>query len=156
MNFEKLSYDPKTGVFIWSKSGHRISIGSIAGGAAPSGHIKITYKGKSYFAHRLAWFMTFGHWPKGCIDHINGNPSDNRISNLRDVDQCINKQNTIQAYSNNKSGLLGASFRPKVGKWRAQIMIDKKVKHLGFFETAEDAHNAYIAAKRENHKGCTI
>jgi HNH endonuclease/AP2 domain len=156
MDFKRLKYDPETGVFVWVVSGHRVTKGSVAGRYTSLGYRQIQYEGKKYLSHRLAWFLFHGEWPKGIIDHINGIKDDNRIANLRDVDQSVNKQNTITAYANNKSGFLGVSFRKKIGRWRAQIVIDKKVKHIGLFDSAEKAHNAYLEAKRKNHTGCTI
>ena len=156
MNFEKLSYNPETGIFVWAGSGHKITKGKVAGRYAGIGYKQIQYEKKYYLAHRLAWFLFYGEWPKGNIDHINGVKDDNRIANLRDVSQSTNKQNTITAYSNNKSGFLGVSRCKDSQKWLAQILIDKKVKRLGLFDSAEKAHEAYLEEKRKNHEGCTI
>ena len=88
------------------------------------------------------------------IDHINGNPSDNRISNLRLCDRNINLQNQRKAQKHNKLGVLGVS---KYGNsYRAQIHVGTKVKYIGSFKTPEEAHVAYLECKRELHPGCTI
>lgn len=54
------------------------------------GYLIIKIKGKQYKAHRLAWFMYYGKFPKFTIDHINGNKLDNRICNLQDISQSLN------------------------------------------------------------------
>ena len=90
------------------------------------------------------------------IDHINGNRTDNRIANLRAVTRGGNMQNQRRAHASNTSGLLGVYYKPKNKKWAAQIQANKKRMNLGLFKTAEEAHTAYLKAKRELHDTCTI
>ena len=153
---ELLHYDPLTGLF--TRSVYRspnAKAGDVAGGDNGRGYIKINVDGVSHYAHRLVWLYVHGKFPDKNIDHINGNTFDNRVSNLRDVQQGINLQNQKQARSDNKScGLLGVS-RDK-SKWSAQISTDKKLTHLGNFPTPELAHEAYLAAKRQHHEGNTL
>lgn len=157
-----LGYDPDSGVFVWlvDRGNGKSKVGDIAGYVDFHGYIKIEISGRAYTAHRLAWFLTHGVWPK-YVDHVNGIRSDNRIENLRDVDFRTNIQNQRKASSNNKTGFLGVAMRKKVyaGKpYTAQIRDPnaKRMIHLGYFETAEEAHAAYVAKKREIHPGCTI
>lgn len=111
---------------------------------------------KSIPEHHVIWFLEKGRWPKGVIDHINGNPGDNRIENLRDVTQRVNVQNQRYAQVSNKStGMLGVSMR-KNGKFDARIQHKGRNLYIGCFDTAEDAHAAYVRAKRALHEGCTI
>lgn len=112
--------------------------------------------GGRYPTHRLVWLYHHGVMPSGHIDHINGDPDDNRIENLRDVSVMVNRQNIKRAYKSKRRGLLGAHFNKASGKWAAAICVNYKQIHLGFFATAEDAHAAYLAAKRRLHEGCTI
>jgi hypothetical protein len=101
-----------------------------------------------YQAHRLAWFLFYGEWPIYEIDHINGDKTDNRIINLRDVPDRINAQN-MGIHRNGH--LPGVS---KVGKkWRASIQIGKKQTHLGMFSTQEEAYRAYLAISDSLIKG---
>ena len=80
---ELLNYDPLTGVFSWRVNGRgRSGVGTVAGG---SNHKRIAIDKKEYFVHRLAWLYVHGCWPTEDIDHINGDPSDNRIANLREA-----------------------------------------------------------------------
>lgn len=151
---ELLRYEPETGNFYWLKRTGRCSAGAIAGCIEHRGYRVISIDGKRYYAHRLAWIYVHG-LVRDYIDHINGDRDDNRIANLRDVDCKTNRQNTRRAYSSNKStGILGV--RLLKGKYVSQIWINGKDKHLGTFATAEEAHAAYVKAKRLYHAGCTI
>jgi hypothetical protein len=153
---ELLDYDPETGVFTWKKTnGNRRLAGSVAGGRQDSaGYLRGGIDGRVYFAHRLAWLHFHGEWPKGIIDHINGDRTDNRIANLRDVSQTVNLQN--QRKARGRSGLMGASWVELRKKWTARIKIDKKVISLGSYQTAEEAHRVYMEAKRRLHIACAI
>ena len=82
------------------------------------------------------------------IDHINMNPLDNRRENLRECTQQQNQCNTNK-YSNNTSGFKGVSFHKRDKKFVAHIKLNGKKKHLGYFDTAEKAHEAY---KKESLK----
>lgn len=94
--------------------------------------------GRIYLAHRVAWAMHYGSWPTGQIDHINGNPSDNRISNLRDVSQTINAQN-MPLRRDNSTGV------PGVVKHNGRFMARISRRYLGVFSKFEDA----VAARRQ-------
>lgn len=154
---KSLEYNPETGEFRWKISAGRARAGSPAGTVDKSrGRLHIQFQGKLNLGHRLAWLLTYGKWPEKVIDHLDGNPLNNRISNLRDVSNSVNSQNQRKANSDNKTGLLGVSFHKRDGKFHAQIYANGKKKRLGYFPTAELAHAAYLAAKREIHAGCTI
>jgi hypothetical protein len=157
---ELLQYDPISGIFTWigksATRANRIKIGSKAGSKHNKGYISISIFGIPILAHRLAWYFVHGEFPKNNIDHINCDPSDNRIENLRDISQAINSQNSRTARVNNKSGYLGVHFAKGSNKWTSQITINRKCKSLGLFETPEKAYEAYLKAKRELHEGCTI
>ena len=153
-----LDYCPETGLLTRKVSLSRsVKIGDVAGYAHPTkGYVSLFVDGVRYKAHRIAWLMYFGKWPSGQIDHINGNPADNRIANLRDVSNQTNSENKIHPKAGNTSGLLGVSWMSAANKWRAQIAIKRKVTYLGLFTSKEEAHAAYLAAKRQMHPGCTI
>lgn len=160
---ERLDYDRTTGIFRWKT---RVSQQSRSGDIAGTTHktagyvyIGLTVNGvtKSFFAHRLAWLLSSGSWPMGVIDHIDGCKTNNRLVNLRDTDFRTNAQNIRSAFTTNKSsGLLGAHYHKSKRKWAAEIHINGRNKHLGYFTSAEAAHNTYINAKREHHDGCEI
>lgn len=140
-----LSYDPDTGIFRRLKSSARAKAGAVAGYVDKNGYVRVSVGGFLVWAHRLAWFYSHGEWPSKFIDHINRNPADNRLVNLRDVPHSINMRNRA-AYG--QVPLLGVT-QPKDRKsFRAQITRDRKTKHLGRFKTAEAAHQAYLVASR--------
>jgi hypothetical protein len=154
---EVVSYDPETGIFTW-REGTPINLalrGAVAGGPQTThGYWRIGVDGRRYPAHRLAWLYVTGNWPQYGIDHIDGNRLNNKFSNLRDATAKTNNQNQRKPRSDNTTGFLGVSAYKD--KFFAYIKIGRKVKNLGVFRTAEEAHTAYVAAKREHHAGCTI
>jgi hypothetical protein len=95
-----------------------------------------------------------GEWPKGLIDHVNGVKDDNRFANLRVVDETGNSQNIRKPNRRNKSGFMGVIFFQN--KWRASITHKGKTHWLGDFKTPEEAHEAYLIAKRKLHTACTL
>lgn len=142
---KSLSYDPHTGIVRWVNHPRRTtSNGSEAGNFRSDGYRKIKFQGKQYLAHRIAWLLHTGAWPTGDVDHINGNPGDNRIENLRDVPHSINLQNRKSAASTNKVGLLGVVKRRN--SYAAHVHRNGKQLYLGRFATAELAHKAYMEA----------
>jgi hypothetical protein len=153
---ELLDYDPETGVFRWKavSSKNQVRVGDVAGCVETNGYRRIRVYGRAYQAHRLAWLHVYGRWPVGEIDHINGAKDDNRISNLREATRSENLQNQRRATRGSKTGFLGVY--PSFGKFGAQIMLAGKTRHIGTFETAEQAHAAYVRAKRELHPGGTL
>lgn len=108
-------------------------------------------------AHRMVWRICTGAWPTGQIDHINGDPADNRFANLRLTDASGNAQNRRKAARSRKTGtLIGAYWIPKVGKWKAALSVNYKMVTVGWFDTEQEAHAAYLGAKRLLHKTCSI
>jgi len=143
-----LRYDPDTG-FIEANRGSVTK--------SSTGYIVFRIDGRQYAAHRLAWALYHGAQPTGHIDHINGDRTDNRAVNLRDVSRTVNNQNQRVAHrSNRSSGLLGASWHKRDKCWMSHISVCGKKTHLGSFKTAEAAHARYLEAKRVMHEGCTI
>jgi hypothetical protein len=144
---EVLEYDQETGYFFWKVSGKARTKGAQAGRVMQKGYRQLCVDYKQYLEHRLAWFYIYKKWPKHQIDHINEVKADNRISNLRDVGQTANLLNQSKPQKNNNSGFRGVSFFRGNGKYRAQLMISGKQHHLGYFDTAEKAYQAYLLAK---------
>lgn len=141
-----IKYNQSNGLFWWIKPRRGIKTGVSLGCDNGFGYLRITVLGKSYYAHRLAWFYVYGVWPE-TIDHINGIKSDNRIKNLRACSQSSNNQNRLNPQSNNKSFVLGVSWHKKAKKWQAHICIYKQRKYLGLFKTVEAANSAYLKEK---------
>jgi hypothetical protein len=144
---ELLSYDPETGVFRWAKTRPGKPAGKMTG-ALSHGYILIRVDNVLYRAHRVAFLIMEGAWPPCHVDHINGIRNDNRWANLRHATASENGRNKA-LQSNSGSGYKGVSFFKPIKKWSAYIGSKKKRFHLGYFETAEDAHAAYVDAAKK-------
>lgn len=139
---ETLSYDADTGVFVRKiRTSNAIKVGDVAGTTDAKGYVIIRVKGVTHKAHRLAWLYVHGKWPNGEVDHINNDPGDNRIANLRDVSKSENQQNRKSSRGCSRDG----------NRWKAQIRVGGEFKHLGCFSTEHEAHAAYQAAKSQLH-----
>lgn len=147
-----LHYDPPTGVFRWRYAPKRGMQPWDVAGSAERGYIRIQAGGKLHRAHRLAWLYVYGEWPSSELDHINRNRADNRIENLRLADRSLNMQNGGKR-TDNKSGYVGVSLSKWAKRWQAQIKTNGKNAHLGYYDTPELAHQAYLAAKANHHTG---
>lgn len=148
-----LHYNPETGEFTWLKSPmRRVKVGDKAGCLNRlSGRVQIRLKGKQYLAHQLAWLFIHDRWPTNVIDHIDGNPFNNALENLRDVTQQVNMHNQKRIAKHNKSGYRGVCWDSVNKSWRATISIDGRSKTIGRFQTLLQASQAYEAAKRIYH-----
>ena len=153
---KQLSYNETTGIFNWKVPKRGLFVGDIAGSIRENGYRAIRINKQLIYAHRLAWFYLHGTWPKGEVDHIDGNRLNNSKNNLRDVSPLINKQNIRLPRADNKCGFLGVFFDKRSKKYISKIQTYKKQKQLGYFDTAEEAYKAYLDAKRKDHEGCTI
>lgn len=153
---ELLHYDPDTGVFTRavSQKGRNGRAGCVAGGKTDSGYIRIGIHNRLHMAHRLAWLYVFGAWPAGVVDHIDGDKTNNRIENLRDVSTSVNMQNQRTAQAKNASGFLGVTRHGN--RFEASIKLNGVNHYIGSYATPETAHEAYVSVKREIHDGCTI
>lgn len=147
-----LRYEPDTGEFFWrvnrGRHGRNLA-GRLAGSDRGSCYIRLTIDGVRYYAHRLAWLLVHGTEPGEIIDHIDGNPSNNRISNLRVATHAQNISNS-GLRPNNTSGYKGVSKDRSTG-YRATIVKNGKQFHLGSFATKEEAYAAYCKAAKKLH-----
>lgn len=135
-----LCYDPDTGIFVRREGQFA---GRPAGTINNRGYVIIHFDGKLRGAHRLAWLYVHGRWPVEHIDHINGNPADNRLSNLREASHLQNCGNQRKP-KHNTSGLKGVSYDRERRKWRADIFAKNNRRYLGRFDTAAEAHAVYV------------
>lgn len=130
----------KDGFLYWNISPSKnVKINSKAGTEMLDGYICIRYKGKGYKAHRLIWIYHFGELKYPTIDHLNGNRSDNRIENLRNVSQKVNQQNRQFAK--------GYCWNKRVGKYQAQVERNGKKIWLGYYPSAILARDSYLQEK---------
>ena len=155
-----LSYDPDTGLLTWRRRPPEMFTGERYGKAWNSRYagrpafVTATRDGyrcgrifeKSYFAHRVAYAIHYGAWPRDQVDHISGVKTDNRIANLRDVSRTENLRNAAKQ-SNNTSGVCGVYWHKNSGKWRGLIRVNGKLQSLGYFEDFGDAVVARKAAE---------
>jgi hypothetical protein len=151
---ELLHYEPATGLFFWLVvANDLVHVGDVAGHVRANGYRLIRVDGWGYPTHRLAWLWMTGEWPKASMDHADGDRANNRWNNLRQANKSQNGANS-RRYASNTSGFKGVSRkRPsrhwRAPKWLAQISVNGKVIYLGYFDTPEDAHDAYIAAAKK-------
>lgn len=154
---ELLHYAPDTGVFTWRVDrSPRVRAGDRPASPTKAGYLRAGVDGQLHYLHRLAWLYVHGEWPAGVVDHVNGDRTDNRIENLRDVAHAVNMQNLKRARVDNKTKLLGVYLRKDTGRYSANLKAPEGKRSLGCFATAEEAHVAYINAKRNMHEGCTL
>lgn len=148
-----LDYCPSTGVFKWKKQKGRARKGDIAGHTCQrkEGYrwVQIRVNGRLYTAHRLAWLHTYGSLPNKEIDHINHDPTDNRLCNLRLVSHADNSRNQPMRCTNT-SGVTGVSWCKTAQKWRAEVKKDGKKIRLGRFADIQDAEKAVITFRLNN------
>lgn len=154
---ELFRYEPDTGEFVrlMTTTGTGRA-GSIAGCVDSDGRRIIRVDGGIFKAYRLAWVYMTGIDPVGMIDHRNGDSSDDRFENLRDVDEGMNSENRRECACTNKVGLLGVTINRYGEGFKAAIKSKGKSYDLGVFPTELAAHEAYVSAKRQMHGGCTI
>jgi hypothetical protein len=148
---EVLSYNPETGVFTNLIKRGCVKKGAVAGTKHSKGYIQIKIDCKFYLAHRLVWLYVYGNFPENELDHINEIKDDNCIINLRPATRQENLHNVSSPFVTNTSGFRGVSWFKKYQKWQAQISINRKRKHLGLFNTPEEASEVYLTAKRKYH-----
>lgn len=156
-----ISYDPDTGSLRWiprevakaQDIAWNTRYANKECGNISDGYVKIVMKKNErrlrIRAHRFCWYFCYGEPPNGVIDHINQIRSDNRISNLRDVDRKTNQRNT-KLRVDNTSGYVGVTYHKQSQKWMAQANMGGKCHFLGLFENAEDASIASKKFRSEN------
>lgn len=155
-----LSYEPETGKLFWRKREphffktsqefkrwNRRYANKPAFRINPQGYVSGMIFRQMHRAHRIIWAMQYGEWPPHDIDHINGDRSDNRLCNLRSVTRRENTLNQTRR-RNNKSGRTGVCQSTN-GKWRTYISGNGKIKHLGVFNTLEEAIKVRVKAEAE-------
>jgi hypothetical protein len=161
-----IDYCPDTGRMIWKKRGpelfdapaehlqrvmnawnSRFSDKAACLRKSTSGYYVSCILGDRYAMHRIAWAMHYGVAPQGQIDHINGDRTDNRITNLRQVTNAENGRNQ-KMRSTNTTGVTGVYKVNRKKPWIAIIGVNGKNRHLGYYETMQDAAMARKRAER--------
>jgi len=146
------TYNKRTGVLRWRiQPAQGVPRGSVAGSLHPQGYVMVQVNGKIYAAHRLIWVLLHGVEPD-VINHVNGTRWDNRASNLENVTRTENLQLHRKARSDSTTGLLGVTYRADCNKYQSKIRRNGVTVHLGTFNSPEEAHAKYCAAKEINMK----
>ena len=150
-----LKYDVETGDLFWK---HRIDVspewnikwaGKPAGCKTENGRYVVGVCRAQYQFHRIVWKIYYGSDPSGQIDHIDGDPLNNRIANLRVVSQSGNNKNKARS-KHNTSGVTGVYWSKPRGMWYSQIRENYKLIHIGFFTEKADAIAARKQAERDH------
>ena len=143
-----LHYDEVTGIFTRvGLPSPRSQIGAVVG-SSNNGYLDTQILGNRYYLHRLAWLYINGVEPK-FIDHIDGDRSNNSISNLRSIDKKVNHKNMKKPKSNT-SGCSGVYMHPVNKRWIANICLNGKTKYLGSFDDFNLAVKARKKAEKDN------
>jgi hypothetical protein len=151
-----LSYDPDTGEFRWLVNRTAgVKAGDKAGSLDTERYLVMRVDGRYYRGHRLVWLYVYGKWPSRFLDHINGDPSDNRLANLREATPAQNNVNRRRD-RRNKSGKTGVTWCNKSKKWRADIGQNGAILRLGRFDTLDAAIAARVKAEREHDAAAYI
>lgn len=143
-------YDAETGRLVWRiNTGKKRMIGKVAGATRSDGYQRVGINKKDYYCHHIVWAICTGSWPTQYVDHIDGNPSNNRIKNLRECTQSQNIANSKRRES--ISGFKGVGVDPNNPlRWVAHITVNYKCHFLGSYRTPQLAHAAYIKAAKEH------
>ena len=141
---ELFHYDADTGVFVYKIKNKISNVGDVVALNQKSKYLKCTIDGGQYKLHRLAWLYVYGYWPNDQIDHIDHNPSNNAIANLRDVSSAQNHQNRAHK-TKSASGHLGVTWHKRDKRWQAYIELNGKNIHLGQYTDLDVA----IAARKQ-------
>jgi len=129
----------------WRIANHYVGKNAVST-RGPYNTVTMSHLGNKYsiLAHRFIWAYVFGYWPKQ-LDHIDRNPRNNALSNLREATP---QQNQANRGTWNRHGLKGI-YRETTGKFRSSIKVNGRTIHLGVFETPEEAHDCYMKAARQ-------
>lgn len=175
MAMQLLDYNPETGLLLWryrqasvfdggkkrsaeskAKQWNKRYADRRAGCKSSKGYLHVRIFGRLYEAHRVAWLIVHGRWPRIFIDHKNHVRDDIRIDNLREADHSQNGQNRRCLSKNNTSGFAGVTYLKRHEKWQARIIISGKCIALGNFDSAETASIAYQSAKAKLHPFASV
>jgi hypothetical protein len=149
---DRLLYEPETGLFKYRYNYNVMKKGDIAGRINTNGHVQISINNKSYMAHNLAWLYMTGEYPISyIIDHIDRSYSNNTWSNLRKATNSLNQGNS-KIRIDNKSGVKGVYYSKIKHCFIAQITINSKRTWLGYFNTIDEAKEAYEKAANKHFK----
>jgi hypothetical protein len=144
------SYDPGSGA-IERKFAPRIKHHQKLGWIDDKGYLRFRHEGKLHFGHRVAWLLVHGAIPEGkSVDHVDGDPQNNRLDNLRLASHQENIRNS-RAKTKAAHGFKGLMYCKKTGRYRFKIRHGGKQITGGNFSRPEDAARAYDAMALKLH-----
>lgn len=150
---ECFSYDPATGVLTWKiDTGYKPlkgkPVGSFSHDRSGKKRLFIRIGRKNYSGPRVIWLLIHRRWPLGDVDHIDGDPRNNRISNLRECSRTQNMANK-RMHKNNACGVKGVYWDTQAQRWKATVIKDRRKHHAGSFLDKHDAGRAYLKKAEE-------
>jgi hypothetical protein len=149
---ELFTYNPSTGILANRvRRGTRGLVGAPVGSDNGRGHLIVKVGGRNYLVHRLIWLVVHGRWPADELDHIDGNPANNALDNLREATRAQNAQNKV-GENGAASRFIGVSWHSAASKWRAEICASGQRFSLGVFASEAEAYAAYCDAKALLHE----
>lgn len=138
---EVLEYRKETGKLYWKVTlSNKVIKGTLAGGVNSGAYMRVGFNNKKYNYARTCWYIFYGVWPLHYIDHIDGNPQNNKMDNLRDVSARRNQQNLKM---HRKGNLVGATYYKKRDSYLSRAWLNGRSYFLGWHKTAESAHKSY-------------
>jgi hypothetical protein len=131
------------------KTSNRVKVGEVVGWITAKRYKAVHVGSKPEYIHRLVFLYHHGYMPE-CIDHIDNDPLNNRIENLRAASFGENMLN-IRGYAGSKSGVKGVSWSQSSKKWSVLCRVNKKYKYMGVYEDLELAELVAIEARNKYH-----
>ena len=144
-----------SGHLVWKKGRVGCRKGDRIGTVRKDGYRVVGINRRSYLYHRLLWFVLKNEQPPEFLDHINGDPSDNRIENLRPATAAGNSQNGDGPISK-ASGFRGVTLHKPTGLWKATVWANNVSHSGGYFQTAEEAAKAASDLREKLHKDFNV
>jgi hypothetical protein len=142
-------FEYRDGELYWKINKGRVKIGDKASAIDSHGYLRTSINGKLHKNHRIIFLMFNGYLPD-CIDHIDGNPSNNRVENLRKATLSQNQHNA-KTPKTNTSGIKGVNWYKRDKKWCVQLRVNGKKKHFGYYDSIEAAKLAIQKARVALH-----
>lgn len=133
----RFDYIHNDGSLVYKKRDIKVLAGQIADTPASQNRLQVSFKRTKFLSHRVIWLLIFGYWPNE-IDHIDHDPSNNRLTNLREVTRKEQQRNHKKRVDNT-SGATGVSYHKQSSRWRAYLHEDGKMVSLGLYSNKEDA-----------------
>ena len=151
----KSSWKIQEGVLVWARkaNGGKNTGDPVGFSVRKSGHknVYLTLNGKlqGFVYARVVWMLHYGEWPEQEIDHIDCNPQNDAVENLRQASREENSQNT--RFGRNGKSCKGTYQDKRSGKWNCQVQAFGKVHGRYGFETEQQAYEARMVLAKDLH-----